>query len=273
MMVLSRANARLPRKGKAQVLSPSKLLLALEGRALLELASVPLATPCLLRHVPCGDGHAVLVIPGFLASDLSTAPLRRFLRHRGYNVCGWGQGRNCGPRAGVVDRLLQQLEELHASSGGKVSLIGWSLGGIFAREIARSRPHLVRQVITLGSPLYGEPETSTNVWGLYQRLNGPGEHGAMRGDKAPPVPTTSIFSRGDGIVAWEASLEWRGAHIDNVEVHRASHLGLGVNPFVWFVLGDRLAQDEVEWVPFRTTGLRRLLFSSHQSCEPTDRKS
>lgn len=262
MTAVSRSNRLLPRKGKPQVISPSKWLLALETRAVLELVSVPLALPCLLRQVPRGDGHAVLVIPGFLASDLSTAPLRRFLRNRGYNACGWGQGRNCGPRVGVMERLLQQLDELHANTGGKVSLIGWSLGGIFAREVARIRPDLVRQVITLGSPLYGAPETSTNVWKLYQRVNGPGSDESMRGDEAPPVPTTSIFSRGDGIVGWAGSVERSGTNIDNVEVNGASHLGLGVNPFVWFALGDRLAQTETGWVPFRPRGLKRLFFST-----------
>ncbi len=266
MTALPRCRSRSsPKRPPAESFCPSRLLLALEGRALLELASVPWALPWLRRRVPRGDGHAVLVLPGFMASDVSTVPLRRFLRNRGYAVSGWGLGCNRGPRPGVLDSLIDQLEALHASSGGTVSLIGWSLGGIFAREVARARPHLVRQVITLGSPLYGAPESSTNVWHLYQRMmrgHGDVAADAVRGDQAPPVPTTSIFSRGDGIVGWAGSVESHGRQIDNVAVNSASHLGLGVNPVVWFVLGNRLAQSEQTWKPFQARGLLRLLISS-----------
>jgi pimeloyl-ACP methyl ester carboxylesterase len=252
-----------PHPGRAENTGPSRLLLALEGRAVLEWLSVPLAMPWLVQHVPQGDGHAVLVIPGFLAGDSSTLPLRQFLQKRGYETHGWGQGRNLGPRLGVINNLVQQLENLFETSGGKVSLIGWSLGGILARELARRYPHLVRQVITLGSPLYGTPETSTNVWRLYQYLNAKHEQEVERGDEAPPVPTTSIFSRADGIVGWKGSVEQRGTQIDSIEVKSASHLGLGINPMVWFILGDRLAQKESNWQPFAATGVSRWLTCSH----------
>ncbi|AZT85474.1 esterase [Marinobacter sp. NP-4(2019)] len=254
MAAWSDYNPLVFRREKEKTLRPSRLLLALEGRALLELATLPLAMPWLLRRVPRGDGHAVLVIPGFLASDISTVPLRRFLRNRGYQVHGWEQGRNFGPKAGLMEQMVERLEQLHTDTNTRVSLIGWSLGGIFAREIARAKPHLVRQVITMGSPLYGAPETSTHAWHLYKRLNRYGDEGLVRGDKAPPVPTTSVFSRGDGIVGWEGSVERCGAQTENVEVNCASHLGLGVNPVVWTVLGDRLAQGETEWTPFRVRG-------------------
>ncbi|KRW62666.1 esterase/lipase family protein [Pseudomonas sp. TTU2014-080ASC] len=250
---------------------PSRLLLALEGRAVLEWLSVPLAMPWLQRHVPAGDGHAVLIIPGFLAGDSSTLPLRRFLDRRGYRTQGWLQGRNLGPRNGVVAQLVQQLNKLHDSSGGKVSLIGWSLGGILARELARQYPQWVRQVITLGSPLYGTPQTSTNVWRLYQHFNAGHEQEVERGEGAPPVPTTSIFSRADGIVGWKGSLEQQGKQIDNIEVKSASHLGLGINPMVWFIVGERLAQKESDWKPFAATGLCRWLTRSHPLAAPTTR--
>lgn len=239
---------------------PSRLLLALESRALLEWATLPAALPWLLWRVPKGDGHGVMVLPGLMAGDHSTAPLRRFLRNRGYRVQGWGQGINRGPGGGVVSQLIERLEALHASSGGKVSLIGWSLGGIFARELARLRPTLVRQVITLGSPLYGAPETSTNAWHLY-RLVRKVEHGdEVRGEVAPPVPTTSIYSRSDGVVGWGGSVERQGRRTDNIEINCASHLGLGVHPLVWYAIGDRLAQAEGRWRPFRPRGAQRALF-------------
>ena len=258
---LVKHDSHLDDERKNKICAPSRLLLALEGRALLELASLPFAWPWLRRRAPLGDGHAVLVIPGFLASDRSTVPLRRFLTQLGYDVSGWEQGRNCGPRQGVVEQLQRQLEAMHARSGGKVSLIGWSLGGIYAREIARLRPECVRQVITLGSPLYGEPATSTNVWRVYTRVVGAHKDALIRGETAPPVPTTSIYSRGDGVVGWKGSVERCGQQTENVEVNCASHLGLGVNAAAWYVLADRLAQLEGDWRPFASGRLRRLLYS------------
>lgn len=244
MPIFKRKRPTFSRCSKQERFVPSRLLLAIEGRALLEFATVPLAIPWLLKQVPRGQGHTVLVIPGFLASDASTVPLRGFLTSLGYNVSGWGQGRNLGPRAGMKEALVERLKHLQAESNGKISVVGWSLGGIFARETARAAPHLVEQVITLGSPLYGAPETSTHAWSLYNWLNGENEHGLSRGDEAPPVPTTSIYSRGDGIVGWRGSIECRGPHISNIEVNSASHLGLGVNPLVWRTLGHRLARSK-----------------------------
>lgn len=239
---------------------PSPLLWALESRALLEWASIPAAMPWLLLNVPRGDGHSVLVLPGLMANDYSTLPLRRFLASRGYDVHGWGQGLNRGPGEGVVDRLLAQLQQLHEDSGRKVSLVGWSLGGIFARELARALPGNVRQVITLGSPLYGPPQSSTNAWELYRLVRSFKRDAEERGEEAPPVPTTSIYSRGDGIVGWGGSVERRGRLTDNIEVNCASHIGLGVHPLVWYAIGDRLAQPEDQWRQFRPRGLKRALF-------------
>lgn len=244
-------------------LGPSKLLLALEGRAVLEWLCTPLARPWLKRHCPRGDGHAVLVLPGFLAGDTSTLPLRSFLSDCGYQVQGWHQGRNYGPRVGVMAALQAQLSALQQRSGARVSVIGWSLGGIFGRELARLQPESVRQVISLGSPLYGEPQTSTNVWPLYQRISVGYRADVERGDCAPPVPTTSIFSRDDGVVGWRGSVEAHGAQICNIQLRSGSHLGLGVNPLVWLVLAERLAQAEHAWQPYNAQGLSRWLVSRY----------
>ena len=118
---------------------PSKTLLLLEARALHELAAFAGALP-LLSLAPRGDGHSVLVFPGLIASDISTRPLRAYLNSRGYDAHGWGQGRNFGPRAGVERRMLDHIRELRQRSGRKVSLIGWSLGGVYARQLAKLRP-------------------------------------------------------------------------------------------------------------------------------------
>jgi len=240
---------------------PSSVLLWLEGRALWELASLPLALPWLHRMVPKGDGHPVLVFPGFMASDASTRPLRHFLKNRGYDVHGWGQGANLGPREGVLERMHDTLARLHASTGRKVSLIGWSLGGIYAREVARAAPERVRQVISLGSPLYGEPHTSSNVWHAYKWVSGrsriqPGD----RGDGPPPVPTTSIYTRSDSIVGWGCCVEKQGPRTDNIEINTASHTGLGVNPLVLYVIGNRLAQGEDDWSAFKPKGALKALY-------------
>src|ERR1700759_4896775 len=115
---------------------PSRTMMLLEGRAIHELGAFLGALP-LLSLAPRGDGHPVLVLPGLIASDVSTRPLRSFLRNRGYAVNGWGQGRNLGLRPGVQNALTDLLEELNDTHGRKVSLVGWSLGGLYARQLAK----------------------------------------------------------------------------------------------------------------------------------------
>src|SRR6202011_5177657 len=175
---------------------PSKTLMFLEGRAIHELGAFLGALP-LLSLAPRGDGHPVLVLPGLVASDTSTRPLRAFLRNRGYAVSGWRQGRNLGLRPGVQHAMTDLLEELNDTHGRKVSLIGWSLGGLYARQLAKMMPERVRSVITLGSPFATGPK-STNAWHVYEMASGPraDEEDARFGGSlagAPPVPTTAIF--------------------------------------------------------------------------------
>ncbi len=239
---------------------PSRILQLLEGRALWELGATVTAWPW-LSLAPKGDGHPVLVLPGLIASDLSTRVLRRYLRERGYRVHGWGLGRNYGLRHGIEDGLFKRLEELHARDGRKVSLVGWSLGGLYARVLGRQRPELVRDVITLGSPFAGSPR-STNAWRVYEWASGrPADeaaaHQRLRGPLA--VPSTSIYSRTDGIVAWPTSIDDESPISENIEVV-ASHLGLGVNPAVLYAVADRLAQPEGAWKPFDRSGLRALVY-------------
>jgi pimeloyl-ACP methyl ester carboxylesterase len=235
---------------------PGLALLALEFRAPWEFAAVVPAWPALLR-APRGDGHTVLVFPGLSASDATTVPLRGYLKSLGYDTGGWSQGYNFGPRAGVLQTARRELREAWEASGRKVSLIGWSLGGIYARELAKEMPDLVRCVITMGTPFAGPPK-STNAWRVYELTSGRGiesEHGDWDLPKAPPQPTTSIYSRSDGIVAWQGSIQQpHHAHTENVEVV-ASHIGLGLNPSTWWAVADRLAQPEGQWRPFDRNGL------------------
>jgi pimeloyl-ACP methyl ester carboxylesterase len=222
---------------------PSRLLLLLEGRALGEYAALVLSWP-FIRLLPRGDGHPVLVLPGFMASDFSTQPMRRVLSRLGYDAHGWGLGRNSGASGAIRDGMRARLEALHAAAGRKVSLIGWSLGGVYARELARHAPQLVRRVITLGSPINGHPHAN-NADALYQRVNGrnpPVDWEAFNRRRVPPnVPCTAVYSKTDGIVAWRCSLEDVAPNTENVEV-QGSHLGLGVNPQVLRIVAERLAR-------------------------------
>ncbi len=251
-----------PRVEAAAIQAPGALLLALEGRAPWEFAASIAATPW-LRRLPKGDGHRVLVLPGLAANDLTTLPMRTFLKDRGYQPAPWEQGLNLGPRAGVLDALRARVRELFERDGRPISLVGWSLGGVYAREIAKEMPELVRCVVTLGSPFSGPPQ-ATNAWWLFQRVSGHAEpdasmQAALR--VAPTVPTTSIYSRTDGIVAWQCSLNPPGPLTENIELH-ASHIGLGLNPLAMVAIADRLAQDPAHWRPFDTGGLRGLFFKT-----------
>lgn len=239
---------------------PSRRLLLLEVRAIGELAAFFSMVP-LLRLAPRGDGHPVLVLPGLAASDVSTRPLRAFLNDRGYRAHGWKLGSNLGPRSGVEAKMQQRLTELARRYQRKLSVIGWSLGGVFAREMARRAPEQVRCVITLGSPFAGEPRAS-NAWRLYESTSGRRaddwpERERMK--QPPPVPATAIFSRSDGIVAWQGCLEREGPTSENIEVE-GSHCGLGHNPAVLYAIADRLAQPEGRWRPFDRSGIRGLVY-------------
>jgi pimeloyl-ACP methyl ester carboxylesterase len=246
--------------GTQSVAPPSRLLQLLEGRAMWELGATVSMWPW-LALAPKGDGHPVLVLPGLVASDVSTRVLRRFLRERGYRVHGWGLGRNLGLREGVEEDMFKRLDTLHARYGEKVSVIGWSLGGLYARVLAKQRPNAVRDVITLGSPFAGSPR-STNAWRVYELASGqksddPSAQAKLRGKLK--MPATSIYSRSDGIVAWPASIDDESDITENIEVV-ASHLGLGVHPAVLYAVADRLAQPEGQWKPFDRSGLRSLVY-------------
>lgn len=260
----SKRTVKTPADNSPAPAAPSAWLMALEFRAFWELGAVLPAWP-FLRHAPTGDGHSVIVFPGLSASDSSTLPMRSFLENLGHDVSGWNQGSNFGPRAGVLQAAKQQVIDTCQVTGQKVSLVGWSLGGIYAREIAKELPDCVRHVITLGTPFAGSHE-STNAWHLYQLVSGRDIHREVEQfdlPGAPPVPTSSIFSRTDGIVAWPASIQAPckfNLLTENIEVI-ASHVGLGLNPSAWWAVADRLAQAEGQWQPFaHKGGLHGLIF-------------
>ncbi|MES2298265.1 MAG: alpha/beta hydrolase [Pseudomonadota bacterium] len=247
--------------------APGLVRLALEMRAPWELG-VALATIPFLRSAPAGDGHPVLVFPGLAAGDMTTLVMRRFMGELGYAAYAWEQGLNFGPRPGVLEACVARVKELRAEHGQRVSLVGWSLGGVYAREIAKMLPDDVRIVISLGSPFTGSPK-ATNAWRVYQLVSGEKEidHDRFAALKErPSVPTTSIFSRTDGVVAWHCSIEEETAQSENIEVH-ASHVGMGMNPTALYAIADRLAQPEGQWRRFDHeghTGIKKLLYLDPQ---------
>ena len=214
------------------------------------------------------------MLPGLVASDVSTRPLRSFLRHRGYKVSGWRQGRNLGLQPGVQEAMIDLVQELSDTHGRKVSLVGWSLGGLYARQLAKMMPDRVRSVITLGSPFAGHPK-STNAWRVYEFASGrradeedPRFGGSL--SEPPPVPTTAIFSRTDGICAWQGCMEKPSAISESIEVE-SSHCGMGHHPAVVYAVADRLAQPEGAWAPFDRSGLRSWSSIPIRTGKPPDR--
>jgi pimeloyl-ACP methyl ester carboxylesterase len=247
---------------EADLRAPNALMLLLEGRAPWEYAAMLAALPW-LKRLPRGDGHPVIVYPGLGAADITTVPLRSFLQDLGYSAYPWKQGFNFGPRRGVLDAVRQHVQRIAERHGEPVSLIGWSLGGLYAREMAKEFAPLARCVITLGSPFAGHPR-ATNAWRFYEMVSGQNVHdpaliAQLR--STPPVPTTSIYSRTDGVVAWQCSLNDESPLAENIEV-RASHIGMGMNPLAMFAIADRLRQNPAQWQRFDVQGARRWFYKT-----------
>lgn len=209
----------------------------------LEFPRLFLSTPALF-DVPEGQGRKVIVMPGFGAGDLSTLPLRQYLQLIRYDVTGWMQGSNNGDVLALLNAMKEKTLREADQYGGPVDLIGWSLGGYIAREVARDLPDAVNSVITMGSPVVGGPKY-TRVAPVF----------AMRGDNMDDierqvderyevplkVPVTAIYSKSDGVVAWEACIDPVSDVVEHVEVN-ASHLGLGYSADVYRIVARRLAE-------------------------------
>lgn len=237
-----------------------------EGRAMFEFGAF-YASRAYLGTLPKGDGHSVMTLPGFMATNSSTAPMRSLLSSLGYDAHGWDSGRNVRVNEELIQKLEDQVDRLFEESGRKVSLIGWSLGGVLARELAKLRPEKIRLVMSLGSPITDD-RSHTNASRLFEFFNGnePEEirEGQFHGlDIAPPVPTTSVLTKTDGVVHWRGSVQdpdkASEAPSENIRVF-ASHCGLGVNPSVMIAIADRLAQAEGEWEPFQPSPYQSWMF-------------
>ena len=251
---------RHPHTGK-----PSAAHSAIELRALFEAAALPWALPVLATS-PRGDGHPVLLLPGFMGSEATLVALKLFLRNRGYAAETWGLGRNVGFHVKHAAALEQKIRHLHGKTGRKVSLVGWSLGGVFAVYGADRVPECVRNVITLGSPISVDPEGSASppfVKAMYRLIAHPMGTQAhshqpsarkMRQTMALPMPLSCLYSLGDGVVPpQEATVDGDPALHENIRVP-GSHVGLGFNAVVMWIVADRLSQPEGAWRPFKPSG-------------------
>lgn len=236
---------------------PSKWLFAAEpARALLELG-VYFAGKPLLKRLPKGNGEAVLVLPGFMANDFSTRPLRAFLEKLGYKPYTWDLGMNLG-KPSYIDKVVDRVKEISKENKRrKITIIGWSLGGIYAREAAKICPKKVSQIITLGSPFAGLNKPNSVSW-LYKLVSGQKledlDKDLIARIKEPvPVPMTAIYSHNDGIVSWENCIEQEeGPFTQNIQVN-GSHCGMIHNVFVLSCIANRLNQSRRHWKPFETS--------------------
>ena len=203
-----------------------------------------------------GDNHMVFVIPGFMASDVSTKPLRRFLNKVGYQTCGWELGTNLADLEQLAV-ISEKIDRLYTKNQTPISLIGWSLGGVYVRELAKEKPEKIRQVITLGSPFGGimEPNNASITFEFIKWLkNYPeiDEDFVATLPNPAPVPSTALYSKKDGIVPWETCMEKVEDDIhQNIEV-QSSHLGMGVNIEVLKIIANRLQYTERNWTKFGT---------------------
>lgn len=232
-------------------------------RSLIEMASLLAALPCLAR-LPKGDKHPVLLLPGFLASDSSTLMLRQYLLYMGYEPLPWNLGRNNGSFELYEEKLLNRFEKLAGAYKEKISIVGQSLGGVFARDIAHRFPDAVRQVITLGSPFLSIAGGATNqvITSLFKQQSGMSveelEERLAQIDvrRSPSVPSTAIYSKGDGVVNWRVCREEDAYQTESIEV-QGSHCGMGFNAMIYYIIHDRLAQAEDQWSSFDRNKLRR----------------
>jgi pimeloyl-ACP methyl ester carboxylesterase len=242
----------------------SNVWFALEqSRALFELWQFTIARP-MLRLAPKGGGRPVLVLPGFLTDDDTTVMLRHYLGEQRHMAYPWGLGINLGPTKAIMDGVEQRLDEIFVGHGEPVSLVGVSLGGLYARDLARRRPELVRQVITLGSPFRIERSFQNSMGAVFDALSSlhvhPSRFSVWTLPREPlPVPATAIYTRSDGIVAWEACVDTHSRESENIEVI-GSHSGLVHLPTALYAVADRLAQPGDTWSKFTAPMALRNLY-------------
>lgn len=246
--------ADLPDGPRRPLRRPSLLLTAAElGRGMAERAA-GLVAGALAEAPAVGVGRPVLVLPGFMAGNPATKPLRRWLTDRDFAAVGWELGANHGLTDAVLEGTRDQLDRLADEHGRPVALVGWSLGGLLTRWLAHERPDAVSRVVNLGSPwrAEGERTRASPMFALARRRWGATDRLAevLAELRQPlPVPSTAVYSRTDGVLSWRACLEDDAPRHESVPV-TGSHSGLCANPLALAVVTDRLAQPDGTWAPF-----------------------
>ena len=224
-------------------------------RVSMEISAILMMMPS-LTLLPRGDGHPVILVPGFLGDDIAYNLLRRYLRFMGYNCHSSGLGINTGHVDHLTDTLPARLKQIYEVTGRKVSLIGHSLGGVFSRALAHDYPDLIRQVIMLGSPVgITSRDTSGAMRGLHQIFHQVSDMTEAEMEDmeltvmkhAPETPVTAMYSKGDGVVHWSICCEKQeDATTQNIRI-RGSHCGMAFNPTAYRIIADRLRQPEDNW--------------------------
>jgi pimeloyl-ACP methyl ester carboxylesterase len=213
---------------------------------LLEVLLLLLFLPLLLAR-RSGDGRQVMLIPGFLTDDCAMWPLRQYLHWLGYEALPWGLGRNNGQPDIDAGRVIKHLEVVRRPDEA-ITLIGWSLGGVIAREVARQKPELVREVVTLGTPVEGGPKYTVGARKFAERQNMDLDaleyHIHTLNSEGLMQPLTVIYSRGDGVVGWRSAIDRYNAHARHKRIF-SSHIGMGFNPLVWRLIAKTLSRKSV----------------------------
>ena len=230
-----------PSQPHEELRPPSGNKILKESLTVLQLPRLALRTPSLILRGPKGTKQPALFLPGLKASDASNAPMRSYLQSRNFATYGWGLGTNNGDVEGQLPKVIARTEQLFERSAEPIALVGWSLGGLIAREVARERPELVSQVITYGTPVVGGP-LYTSVSGVYspEERRAIAERVAERNQVPIEVPITAMFSKRDGIVAWRACIDDFSPDVTMIEIG-STHVGMGIDPDVWQVVSERLA--------------------------------
>ncbi len=238
-------------------------------RASIELCAFQASREALLGATPAADGRPVLVLPGFGAGDATTRILRGFLKEKGFAAHGLKGGLNLGPSEEMLRQIKNRLDDVFIKNRNrKVTLIGHSLGGIFARELAHAFPDKVDQVITLGGPFGVSDKSDISMRFLLKLFHI--VHGGKRNYTGPdsltdhfmdslPVPTSAVYSQRDGVVNWRLCLNYPNERAENIEV-ASSHCGLVMNPLSMLVILDRLSQQPGQWTSFDTKKYKGFVF-------------
>lgn len=199
-----------------------------------------------LTQVSKGDGRILVLVPGYGADQWSMRPLKKFLTAINYQVFDWGHGRNRGHVKGGTDLLAETVKKISKTHDNAVTVIGWSLGGVLAREVARLHPEFVEEVITMGTPLIGGPKytVAADKYAKSMNINLDEYEAEIHAINSQGIkqPVTVIYSKSDGVVGWRASVDRYNEQACNIEV-ACSHLGMGVNSEVWKIIAEKLADS------------------------------